>query len=117
MIWSWSLEYLKTVKSVALPRWFKLKVLLLFVQPWVISTVVKMTLKTFEECVRLQTFNRSGYQQIQLDCHYLREPLQNLVDNGTVVEILLDEVSGLQTWYWILVMVTRQTLNYYLVII
>ncbi|XP_024390058.1 vacuolar protein sorting-associated protein 51 homolog [Physcomitrium patens] len=63
-------------------------------QPWVISTVVKMTLKTFEECVRLQTFNRGGYQQIQLDCHYLREPLQNLVENGTVVEILLDEVCS-----------------------
>ncbi|KAG0580912.1 hypothetical protein KC19_4G210000 [Ceratodon purpureus] len=63
-------------------------------QPWVISTVVKMTLKTFEECVRLQTFNRSGYQQIQLDCHYLREPLQNLVENGTVVEIMLDEVCS-----------------------
>lgn len=53
-----------------------------------------MTLKTFEECVRLQTFNRGGYQQIQLDCHYLREPLQNLVENGTVVEIMLDEVSS-----------------------
>ena len=54
-----------------------------------------MTLKTFEECVRLKTFNRGGYQQIQLDCHYLREPLGNLVDNGTVVEIMLDKVSGL----------------------
>lgn len=54
-----------------------------------------MTLKTFEECVRLQTFNRGGYQQIQLDCHYLREPLQHVVENGTVVEIMLDEVSSL----------------------
>lgn len=61
-------------------------------QLWVISTVVKMTLKTFEECVRLQTFNRGGYQQIQLECHYLREPLQNLVDDATVVEVMLDEV-------------------------
>lgn len=64
-------------------------------QAWVISTVVKTTLKTFEECVRLQTFNRSGYQQIQVDCHYLREPLQNLVGNGAGGEIMLDEVSEL----------------------
>ena len=78
-----------------LPVWCKPEILL-FMQSWVISTVVKMTLKTFEECVRLQTFNRSGYQQIQLDCHYLREPLQNLVDNGTVVEIMLDEVMAQQ---------------------
>ena len=54
-----------------------------------------MTLKTFEECVRLQTFNRGGYQQIQLDCHYLKEPLQNLIDPGALVEIMLDEVSNL----------------------
>lgn len=63
-------------------------------QAWVVSTVVKMTLKTFEECVRLQTFNRSGYQQIQLDVHYLRDTLRDLVDNGTVIEIMLDEVSA-----------------------
>jgi hypothetical protein len=54
-----------------------------------------MTLKTFEVCVRLQTFNRGGYQQIQQDCQYVREPLQELVEKGTVVEIMLDEVSSL----------------------
>jgi hypothetical protein len=59
-----------------------------------VSTVVKMTLKSFQECVRLQTFNRSGYQQIQLDMHYLRDPLHNLLDNETVVDFLLDEVRG-----------------------
>lgn len=75
-------------------------------QPWVISTVVKMTLKTFEEYVRLQTFSRGGYQQIQLDCHYLREPLQNLADNGAVVEFMLYEVSDL-TCSWVLVMTSR----------
>ncbi|CAM6014084.1 unnamed protein product [Sphagnum balticum] len=63
-----------------------------FNQASVVSTVVKMTLKSFQECVRLQTFNRSGYQQIQLDMHYLRDPLHNLLDNETVVDFLLDEV-------------------------
>jgi hypothetical protein len=65
-----------------------------FNQASVVSTVVKMTLKSFQECVRLQTFNRSGYQQIQLDMHYLRDPLHNLLDNETVVDFLLDEVRG-----------------------
>lgn len=69
-------------------------ILCCYVQPWVISTAVKMSLKTLQECVRLQTFSRGGHQQIQLDCHYLREPLQDLVDKG-VVEFMLDEVSGL----------------------
>lgn len=64
-------------------------------QPWVISTVVKMTLKSFQEYVRLETFSRGGYQQIQLDCHYLREMLPSLADNGAVVETMLDEVSDL----------------------
>ena len=59
-----------------------------------ISTVLKLSLKTFKECVRLQTFSRGGYQQIQLDCHYLKEPLKKLIDNGALVEIMLDEVSN-----------------------
>jgi hypothetical protein len=81
-----------TETAVKVPHSSKFN-LLFYMQLWVVSTLVKMTLKTFEECTRLQTFNRGGYQQIQLDCHYLREPLRNLVDNGAVVEIMLDEVS------------------------
>lgn len=56
-----------------------------------------MGLKSFQENVRLQTFSRSGYQQIQLDAQYLRDPLQDYVDDETVVNFLLDEVSEYQT--------------------
>ncbi|KAG6557704.1 hypothetical protein Mapa_000469 [Marchantia paleacea] len=64
-----------------------------FTQSSVMSTIIKMCLKTFQECVRLQTFNRSGYNQIQVDALYLRDNLREKVfDNETVVDSLLDEV-------------------------
>ncbi|KAL2622175.1 hypothetical protein R1flu_002380 [Riccia fluitans] len=66
-----------------------------FTQASVMSTIIKMCLKTFQECVRLQTFNRSGYNQIQVDALYLRDNLREKVfDNETVVDSLLDEVCS-----------------------
>ncbi len=59
-----------------------------------VSAVVKLVLKTFQEFVRLETLNCCGYQQIQLDVHYLRNALQNLINNDPVVDALFDEVSA-----------------------
>ncbi|KAL7593932.1 hypothetical protein Lser_V15G35006 [Lactuca serriola] len=44
--------------------------------------------------VRLQTFNRSGFQQIQLDMQYLRTTLKDATDSEdeAALEFLLDEV-------------------------
>jgi hypothetical protein len=53
-----------------------------------------MGLKTFQECVRLQTFNRSGYNQIQLDVQYLRGALRDKMLDEAVLDSLLDEVSS-----------------------
>eukprot|EP00897_Mesotaenium_endlicherianum_P000369 jgi/Mesen1/10332/ME000797S09804 len=63
-------------------------------QASVVSAIVKRALKSFQECVRLKTFGRSGYQQMQLDTEYLREPLRCHLDDETVVDTLLDEVCG-----------------------
>ncbi len=38
----------------------------------VLTGIVKISLKTFLECIRLKTFSRYGLQQIQVDCHYLQ---------------------------------------------
>ncbi|KAJ3672782.1 hypothetical protein LUZ60_006156 [Juncus effusus] len=66
-----------------------------YTQESVISTVVKLVLKSLQELVRLQTFNRTGYQQIQLDMEYLKAPLKNLVeDDHAVVDFLLKEVNN-----------------------
>lgn len=56
------------------------------------STLVKMLLKSFQECVRLQTFGRNGYQQIQLDALSLCEALRSLMEDEAVVDMLMDEV-------------------------
>lgn len=56
--------------------------------------VVKLCLKSLQEFVRLQTFNRSGFQQIQLDIQFLRTPLRETVEDEAAIDFLLDEVIG-----------------------
>lgn len=59
-----------------------------------VTTIVKLALKSLQEFVRLQTFNRSGFQQIQLDIHFLRSSLKDIAEDEAAVDFLLDEVSG-----------------------
>ncbi|KAG8370607.1 hypothetical protein BUALT_Bualt13G0001000 [Buddleja alternifolia] len=61
-------------------------------QESVITTVVKLSLKSLQEFVRLQTFNRSGFQQIQLDIHFLKTTLKDIAEDEAAVDFLLDEV-------------------------
>lgn len=61
-------------------------------QESVVSTIVKLCLKSFHEFVRLQTFNRSGFQQIQLDIQFLRNPLKEIVEDVAAIDFLMDEV-------------------------
>lgn len=56
--------------------------------------VVKLCLKSLQEFVRLQTFNRSGFQQIQLDIQFLRNPVKEIVEDEAAFDFLLDEVIG-----------------------
>lgn len=63
-------------------------------QESVVTTIVKLSLKSIQEFVRLQTFNRSGFQQIQLDIHFLRTALKDIAEDEAAVDFLLDEVSG-----------------------
>ncbi|XP_022155269.1 vacuolar protein sorting-associated protein 51 homolog [Momordica charantia] len=63
-----------------------------FTQGSVVTTAVKLFLKTLQEFVRLQTFNRSGFQQIQLDMQFLRTPLKEFADDEAAIDFLLDEV-------------------------
>ncbi|KAK8509793.1 hypothetical protein V6N13_093640 [Hibiscus sabdariffa] len=63
-----------------------------YTQESVVTTTVKLCLKSLQEFVRLQTFNRSGFQQIQLDIQFLRTPLKETVEDEAAVDFLLDEV-------------------------
>ncbi|MCL7046880.1 hypothetical protein MKW94_024984 [Papaver nudicaule] len=64
-----------------------------YTQESVVSTMVKLCLKSFQEFVRLQTFNRSGFQQIQLDIQFLRTPLKEIAEDEAAIDFLLDEVT------------------------
>ncbi|KAL2934921.1 Vacuolar protein sorting-associated protein 51-like protein [Bienertia sinuspersici] len=61
-------------------------------QDSVLTTIVKLCLKSLQEYVRLQTFNRSGFQQIQLDTQFLRNSIKDSVEDEAAVDFLLDEV-------------------------
>ncbi|CAI0393994.1 unnamed protein product [Linum tenue] len=58
----------------------------------VVTTIIKLGLKSLQEFVRLQTLNRSGFQQIQLDIQFLRTPLKELAEDEAAIDFLLDEV-------------------------
>ncbi|PHT59859.1 hypothetical protein CQW23_02222 [Capsicum baccatum] len=61
-------------------------------QESVITTIIKLFLKSLQEFVRLQTFNRSGFQQIQLDIQFLKTTLKDTTEDEAAVDFLLDEV-------------------------
>lgn len=61
----------------------------------VLLGVLKIALKSWVECVRMVTLGRAGFQQLQLDAHYMRAPLRAYAAaNADVVDSLLDEVSA-----------------------
>ncbi|XP_052424118.1 vacuolar protein sorting-associated protein 51 homolog [Carassius gibelio] len=60
----------------------------------VLTGIIKISLKTFLECVRVRTFGRYGLQQIQVDCHYLQMYLWRFVSDENLVHFLLDEIVG-----------------------
>ncbi|KAL5069026.1 hypothetical protein RYX36_019913 [Vicia faba] len=63
-----------------------------YTQESVVTTIVKLCLKSLQEFVRLHTFNRSGFQQVQLDILFLRTPFREIVEDEAAVVFLLDEV-------------------------
>ena len=46
-----------------------------FTKESILSTIIKLSLKTFCECVRLEYFSTFGYQQIEVDLFYLKDRL------------------------------------------
>ncbi|RYQ89274.1 hypothetical protein Ahy_B09g096005 isoform D [Arachis hypogaea] len=73
-----------------------------YTQESVVTTIVKLSLKSLQEFVRLQTFNRSGFQQVQLDIQFLRIPLREIVEDEAAIDFLLDEVWNID-FFWILI--------------
>lgn len=60
----------------------------------ILTGIIKISLKTFMECVRLKTFSKFGLQQIQVDTHYLQLYLWRFVADENLVHFLLDEILG-----------------------
>lgn len=47
----------------------------------VLTGIIKISLKTFLECIRLKTFSKYGLQQVQVDCYYLQMYLWRFVSD------------------------------------
>ncbi|XP_054709728.1 vacuolar protein sorting-associated protein 51 homolog [Uloborus diversus] len=60
----------------------------------VMTGIIKISLKTFLECVRLRTFSKFGLQQAQVDIHYLQLYLWHFVADENLVHVLLDEIMS-----------------------
>lgn len=60
----------------------------------ILTGIIKISLKTFMECVRLKTFSKYGLQQIQVDAHYLQLYLWRFVADENILHFLLDEILG-----------------------
>ena len=52
------------------------------------------SLKTLLECVRMKTFSRFGFQQMQVDVHYLSLYLWRFVSDENLVTFMLDEIMS-----------------------
>ncbi|XP_071618244.1 vacuolar protein sorting-associated protein 51 homolog isoform X1 [Heliangelus exortis] len=63
----------------------------------VLTGIIKISLKTLLECVRLRTLGRFGLQQVQVDGHYLQLYLWRFAADERVVQGLLDEVAASAT--------------------
>ncbi|KAG1671022.1 hypothetical protein FOA52_014266 [Chlamydomonas sp. UWO 241] len=67
-----------------------------FTRAHILAAIAGVALKSLVECIRLQALGRAGLQQLQLDCHHLRRPLNALTGGGgpatQAVDSLLDEV-------------------------
>lgn len=58
----------------------------------VTTGIIKIVLKTFIECVRLCSFSRFGFQQIQIDATYLQNQLWRFVTDENLIINLTEEI-------------------------
>lgn len=65
-----------------------------FTKVSITTGIIKISLKTLLECVRLRTFSKYGLQQVQVDAHYLQMNLWRFVSDENVMYYLLDEILG-----------------------
>lgn len=65
-----------------------------FTKVSILTGIIKLSLKTLLECVRLRTFSKFGLQQVQVDTHYLQMNLWRFVADENAMHYLLDEILG-----------------------
>jgi hypothetical protein len=57
----------------------------------IITSMIKLILKSFAEDIREHTFSKTGFQQIQLDLEYMRVSLSRLLSDENLLTTLLNQ--------------------------
>lgn len=70
----------------------------LFTRSGILTAIVKSALKAMLESVRDQTMGRAGFQQVQLDVHFLRTNLVSFVDD--MVSALVQNIPPCVPRFW-----------------
>jgi len=65
-----------------------------FARKAVLASATRIGLKAMFECVRLQTFGRSGFQQLQVDKFYLQAMLFSIMGPVRDINSLLDDIEA-----------------------
>ncbi len=63
-----------------------------FSKDQILKNIFTISFKGLLEYVRLATFSKNGYQQIQLDCHFIRVLLPHFVKETSTLEYQLSEI-------------------------
>ena len=62
----------------------------------VLVGILKIVLKGFSESVRVQTFSKRGFQQIELDSNYIQNMLPSIItsENDVLVSLIKDAMTS-----------------------
>ncbi|EFC44696.1 predicted protein [Naegleria gruberi] len=80
--------------SIKTPRYFQRAGDSSFSGNEIVTEVLKIVLKTMEECVRGLTFGKNGFQQLQVEIAFMQQKLATLIEDKTYLPSLVQEVMA-----------------------
>ena len=60
----------------------------------ILTEILKIVIKTMEECVRSVTFGKNGFQQLQVDIAFMQQKLANVIEDRSYIPSLVQEVMA-----------------------
>ncbi|KAG2393129.1 hypothetical protein C9374_009706 [Naegleria lovaniensis] len=80
--------------TIKMPRYFQRAGDSSFSGNEILTEIVKIVVKTLEECVRSVTFGKNGFQQLQVDIAFMQQKSVNLIEDKSFLPSLMQEVMA-----------------------